>query len=90
MSKDLDKALNDLAVHLAELSVKQGEGAPSTSEKIDALKTLTGYRAMVNKIKPENDDDEGEEFNFANAGRDIKEAENGAPEVRSGRRRHDG
>lgn len=87
----IDSDIDALAGHIAQEATKTGDGAPPFEEKIEALKILTAYRAMVLKRKLGDSDPDEDVPNFENFGRDIQEAEADAPtKVRSGRGRRAG
>ena len=86
----IDTDIDALAAHLAQEAVKSGEGAPAFDQKVEALKILTAYRAMLVKRKLGVTEDDEEAPNFDNFSAEIKDAENGAMGARSnrGRARH--
>jgi hypothetical protein len=47
----IDDEIGALAAHVATEAVKSGKGAPRFGEKVDALKTLAAYLAIVSKTR---------------------------------------
>ena len=87
----IDSDIDALASHVAKEAVKTGTDAPPFEEKVEALKTLTAYRAMLIRRKATVGSDEDDETpNFENFALGIKDAENGEVATRSnrGRARH--
>lgn len=86
----IDTDIDALASHIAQAAVQSGEGSPPFGDKVEALKILTAYRAMLvkRKLGVEPDDEDAPDFEkFAD---EIKDAENGQMGTRSnrGRARH--
>lgn len=87
----IDTDIDALASHIAQGATQSGEGSPSFADKVEALKILTAYRAMLVKRKLGVTGDEDDDTpNFENFTAEIKDAENGQMGTRSnrGRARH--
>ena len=87
----IDTDIDALASHVAREAVKTGTDAPPFEEKVEALKTLTAYRAMLLRRKATVGGDEDEDTpSFDQFAAEIKDAENGQVATRSnrGRARH--
>ena len=81
----IDQDIEALAAHVATEAVKSGKGAPRFGDKVDALKTLAAYYAIVVKLrgKPAEKDDTPTFEDFA---AQVHGAENGSrAKVRGGR-----
>lgn len=80
----IDDDISTLAAHVATEAVKSGKGAPRFGEKVDALKTLAAYLAIVNKNRsktPERDDTP----TFEDFAAQVEEVGNGRAKVRDSR-----
>lgn len=87
----IDSDIDALASHIAQGAVQTGEGAPAFDQKVEALKILTAYRAMLVKRKLGVTDEDEDTPNFENFSAEIRDAEeNGKVGTRSnrGRARH--
>jgi hypothetical protein len=71
----IDDEINKLAAHIVKLATASGDGTPSFIEKVDALKVLTAYSAMIRKFDNKPDDTE-EEATFGSMVAQINNAEN--------------
>jgi hypothetical protein len=77
----IDDDIGALAAHVATEAVKSGKGAPRFGEKVDALKTLAAYLAIVSKNRsktPERDDTP----TFEDFAAQVEEVGNGRAKVR--------
>jgi hypothetical protein len=83
----IDTELEKLAKHVIKEAQKEGDGAPSFSEKTDALKTATTLYAILTKYKQKQDDGD-ESATFADFAKQLQTAESpphGKTSVRSRR-----
>ena len=69
MSVDVD--IEKLAIHVAKIAAETGAKAPPFAEKIDALKTLTSYYAILSKNRHKADD--ADDANFDQFTRQVQE-----------------
>jgi hypothetical protein len=80
----IDQDIEALAAHVATEAVKTGKGAPRFGDKVDALKTLAAYYAILMKSrgkKVEPDDTP----TFEDFAAQVHGADNGRAQVRGGR-----
>ena len=84
----IDEEITKLVSHVAKKASAEGTDAPPFSEKVDALKAITAYYAILTKYKknPSSEDDD-DTPNFADFISKVDdEVKNGRSEIRSDRR----